>query len=110
MDTWSADFVLIGIGYSLIQQGYHTVPDVLAAVVAGLATIYAFVFLGQLPFIDQNLARLSLYLIPITGLLLSVIAYGTSIPPHSGKAFVGLVGFTIFLLLNERVNKGKKGS
>lgn len=87
--------ILTGLGYGLIQQGYHTLEDVGAAVAVGILTVYAFVKITRFSFIQNNPARLGLCLIPVVGLMIGIIHYRIGIPPHIIFAFVGLVGIAV---------------
>jgi len=49
-------FIIAGIGYGLIQQGYHTLGDVVGAVAFGVATLVAFVRV-LFPSIQKNASR-----------------------------------------------------
>jgi hypothetical protein len=84
--------ILTGLGYGLIQQGYHNFNDVFAATVIGILTVYGFVKITRLSFIQKNPAWLGFYLIPVAGLMVGVIHYRIGIPPHIIVAFMGLVG------------------
>lgn len=88
--------ILAGIGYGLIQQGYHDLIDVVGAVVFGIATLYAFSKVTSFPSIQKNPSRLGLYLIPLTGLMMGLIEYRIGIPFHIQKTFIGLVGISLF--------------
>ncbi len=48
--------ILAGVGWGLIQQGYHTLEDVVTAAVVGSLTVYGFVKVSQLPLIQKNLS------------------------------------------------------
>lgn len=45
--------ILSGIGYGLVQQGYHTLTDVVGAIAFAILTLYAFLKLTGLPFIQK---------------------------------------------------------
>lgn len=91
--------ILTGIGWSLIQQGYHTLEDVLAAAIVGLVTVYGFVKINQLSFIQKNPARFGLFLVPVAGLMMGIIHHQIGIPHHIFFTFIGLVGGVVIWLL-----------
>jgi undecaprenyl-diphosphatase len=62
--------ILTGMGYGLIQQGYHALEDVVAAAVVGILTVYGFVKATRLPLIQKNPSRFGLCLIPVAGLMM----------------------------------------
>jgi membrane-associated phospholipid phosphatase len=87
--------ILAGVGWGLIQQGYHTLEDVVAAAVVGSLTVYGFVKVSQLPLIQKKPERLSLCLIPVVGLMMGIIHYRIGIPPHIQITFTGLSGIAV---------------
>lgn len=100
--------ILTGIGWSLIQQGYHTLEDVVAAAVVGVLTVYGFVKVSQLPLIQKNPARFSLCFIPVAGLMMGIIHYRIGIPPHILITFMGLVGISMGWFCCSRFLKREK--
>ena len=102
--------ILAGIGYGLIQQGYHNFSDVAAASAVGALTVYGFVKIIQLPFIQKNPGWFALCPIPIIGLMMWVIHFRIGIPPHIIIAFMGLVGIAVmWLLIACSINRKKSG-
>jgi hypothetical protein len=95
--------ILTGVGWGLMQQGYHTLEDVVAAAVVGIITIYGFAKITHLSFIQNNPAHLGLCLIPVAGLMMGVIHYRIGIPPHIIVTFMGLVGIVMGCFLKERL-------
>ncbi len=101
---------LTGLGYGLIQQGYHTLEDVVAAVAVGILTIYGVVKITRFSFIQKNPACLGLSLLPVAGLMMGVIHYRIGIPPHIILTFMGLVGIAVgWLLITYLSNRKELG-
>ncbi|MDF3033966.1 MAG: hypothetical protein K0R76_920 [Alphaproteobacteria bacterium] len=88
-------FILAGIGYGLIHQGYHTLADVAGAVVFGIGTLYAFSKTAQFPSLQKNPARFGLYVVPLAALMMGGIYARTGVSPHIETTFMGLVGFSL---------------
>lgn len=84
--------ILGGIGYGLIHQGYHDFPDVFAAVVVGITTVYGFVHLVRLSPLQKNPARLGLALLLFSGILMILLP---RIPAHLWKTLFLLTGFSL---------------
>jgi len=102
--------VLTGIGYGLVQQGYHTVEDVIAAAAMGILTVYGMVKVTRLSFLRDNPAWLGPCLILAVGLMIGVIHYRIGISPHIIMVFMGFVGITVtWLWITYLVNKKKSG-
>lgn len=102
--------ILTGIGYGLIQQGYHTLEDVVAAAAIGILTVYGMAKVTLFPAMSKNPAWLSLWLIPVAGLMLGVIHYRIGTSPHIQIAFMGLVTVTlVWLLIAYLINRKKSG-
>lgn len=95
--------ILTGIGYGLIQQGYHDFKDVGAAAAVGLLTVYGFAKITQYPMIQKNPRRLWLSLIPVVGLMLGIIHYRIGIPPHIQIIFMGLLGLMMGWFLKKHL-------
>jgi hypothetical protein len=87
-------FIMAGIGYALIQQGYHNFWDVGGAVGFGGATLIAFSKTVTLPSIQKKPSQLGLYLIPIAGIMVSGRALRLGVSPHIIITFLGLIGFS----------------
>jgi membrane-associated phospholipid phosphatase len=88
-------FIIVGIGYGLIQQGYHNLWDVAGAVAFGVLTLVAFAKVTTLPSIQKNPTRLSLYLLPLAALMVAGRAFRTGLSPHAVITFLGLIGFSL---------------
>jgi membrane-associated phospholipid phosphatase len=97
--------ILTGIGYGLVQQGYHNLLDVLGAVGFGMATLY--IFVKATPYISQeNPLLLSYYVISIGTLLVGGIVVRIGASPHVLRTFAGLVAFSlVWGILNQTVWK-----
>lgn len=95
--------ILTGIGYGLIQQGYHDFNDVGAAAAVGLLTLYGFAKITQHPMIQKNPLRVWLSLIPVAGLMLGIIHCRIGIPPHIQITFMGLLVITMGLFLKKHL-------
>jgi len=92
--------VLTGVGYGLIQQGYHNFSDVIAAAAVGVLTVYGFAKVSQLPAVmGKNPARVVLGLVAIAGLMTGVTYYRIGMPPHIPIIFGGLVSIAVIWLL-----------
>ena len=87
--------ILAGVGWSLIQQGYHTLEDVVTAAVVGSLTVYGFMKVSQLPLIQKKPECLGLCLIPVAGLMMGIIHYRIGIPPHIQITFMGFSGIAV---------------
>lgn len=96
--------ILSGVGYGLIQQGYHTITDIVGAVIVGVVTLYGVAKITSFSFIQKKSARLGLCLIPLAGLMLGLIEHRTGVSPHIQKTFIGLVGISLFWFFYSRAS------
>lgn len=101
-------FILMGIGYGLIQQGYHNHADVFGAATFGVAVLYVFHKSATTLSIRANPSRLGLYLIPLAGILGIGIYFRIGLPPHIVKTYLGLIGFSLLWWTVEQIYRQKK--
>jgi membrane-associated phospholipid phosphatase len=100
--------ILTGIGWGLIQQGYHDLKDVGAAVGFGMATIYGFVKISKSSFLQKNPPLMGFYALLISGLMMIGIMFQNNMPSHVVKTYLGLIIFTfMWVFLNRTVWKIK---
>jgi len=87
--------LLSGIGFGLIQQGYHNIADVAAAVGFGVVTITIFYNFSKLEFIDEYPYLMGWVMIPVAFTMMFYSRCITHIPSHLWLAFYALIGFTM---------------
>lgn len=88
--------LLCGIGFGLIQQGYHNIADVAAAVGFGVITIAIFYNFSKLEFIDEYPYLMGWVMIPVAFTMMFYSRWCiTHIPSHLWLAFYALIGFTV---------------
>lgn len=101
--------LLCGIGYGLIQQGYHNISDVGAAVGFGLLTIIIFYNLSRLEFFEKFPYLLGWITIPIAFALMFYSDCIKLIPPHLWLAFYALIGFTLsWTIFSDKISRSFK--
>lgn len=84
--------ILFGLGYSLIQQKFHNIYDVSAAVLFGSLTLLIYTIVSRIKLFKSRPFLLGYILIVFSaGLLLSM----DSLPNHTLMAFMVLTGFTL---------------
>lgn len=98
--------ILIGIGYGLVQQGYHTLMDVAGSVMFSLATLWVFMKLISVGYIKRNYILVCYYLIFLCSLMMGWISLRIGLKSYVLKTFFGLVAFLLLWgILNKTVWK-----
>ena len=101
--------LLCGVGYSLIQQGYHDIKDVLAGIGFGIFTIIIFYNLSNLELFENYPYLLGWVTIPLAFTLMFYSKCMEHIPSHLWLAFYALIGFTAaWTIFSDKLNQPLK--
>lgn len=100
--------ILTGIGYGLIQQGYHNIKDVMGGIAFGILTVAACAKVRNSSSIQKNPSHLGLYFIPLAGTLVIGRVLRIGISRHIIITYLGLVSFSLLWLGLSYYWRGKK--
>lgn len=94
--------LLIGIGFGLVQQGYHHVPDILGALAFGGLTLYAFKKLSMQSCFQIDMSFFGAILILMSLGMMVILHFHTGILPHVLTTFGVLCLFTMVITFYKR--------
>jgi membrane-associated phospholipid phosphatase len=87
--------ILAGIGFGLIQQGYHTIEDVLGACMFGIVTLSLFTRANSIGHFQKKPIHISPYLGLFGALMLVVVAIRIGLKANVVLGYLGLVAFSL---------------